>query len=65
MQMSFVEFIEAIARVAEKISPYPYNEVPDSYEKHELLLLPLYMKVEALIMKMFERFHRKKDSAVA
>ena len=51
--MNFYEFLEAISRLAEIISPYPFTE----YEQHSAMYnteklrgVPLNIKIEALII---------------
>jgi hypothetical protein len=59
--MSFIEFLEALARVAEKISPVPFHENPDAYDYEELITLPLHLKLESLISNMQEKLFLDKD----
>lgn len=48
-QMSFVEFLEAVARVAEKYSPQPLTQTePMPYEAKNNL--PLHFKIEGLMI---------------
>jgi hypothetical protein len=59
--MSFIEFLESLARVAEKISPVPYKENAEAYDYEELITLPLHLKLESLISNMQDKLFMDKD----
>lgn len=63
MQMSFVEFLEGLARVAEKISLVPEGEFPEDYTDEERIFQPLHVKIEALIYRL-QNYKKNDDSFV-
>ena len=57
MQMSLIEFYEALARLSEAYSPYPIgceNE-PDIWTLEKRENLPLYVKLESFINLLYNR----------
>ena len=56
MEMNFLEFVEAIARLAEKISPLsPMYTLTIQLTKASRKALPLFVKFEGLIYIMFTK----------
>ena len=54
--MSFLEFVEAVARLAEKISPLsPMYTLTIQLTKASRKALPLFVKFEGLIYIMFSK----------
>ncbi len=47
--MSFIEFLEAFSRVAEKLSPMPIGDNPQDWETEDRIFLPLNSKIEIMI----------------
>ena len=52
--MTLLEFYEALARVAEKLSTTPSLYEYDYMTINEKRLLPLHIKLEALINQLFD-----------
>lgn len=57
MQMSFVEFLEGIARLAEFKSVTPVGERKEAYYPGESLQISLEYKIESLLEQMIDIFH--------
>ncbi|CAK73116.1 unnamed protein product (macronuclear) [Paramecium tetraurelia] len=57
-EMQFIEFIEALARVAESISPNSNNYQIKQLNAKQRRTLPLYIKFEGLLYVMFYRIKR-------
>ena len=51
-QMMFVEFLEALSRVAEKKSMVPLGELPEQYSVEERIQVKLDYKIESLLAYM-------------
>ena len=47
--MYFTEFLEGLARVAEKLSPTPLGENPDVWNETRRILQPLFKKLETVL----------------
>ncbi|KAL4479127.1 hypothetical protein ABPG72_008957 [Tetrahymena utriculariae] len=65
-QMQFVEFLEALSRLAEKKSMVPLGEIAEEYEVHERIVIKLPYKIEsllALMKKKYESFSIKESSS--
>ncbi|KAL4432711.1 hypothetical protein ABPG74_011532 [Tetrahymena malaccensis] len=65
-QMQFVEFLEALSRLAEKKSMVPLGEIAEEYEIHERIVIQLSYKIEsllALMKKKYETFSIKENSS--
>lgn len=62
IRMSQIEFVEALARLAERLSPAPVQEQAEKWTQHQRQLLPLHIKLEATLTYMFYRL-RNKDPA--
>lgn len=54
--MTFVEFLEALSRLAEKKSMTPLGEIPESYTKEERVQITLHFKIESLIALMKKKY---------
>ena len=54
--MSFVEFLEALARLAEKKSMIPVGEREEEYTDEEVYLIKLQFKIESLLYYMKKKY---------
>lgn len=50
--MTFVEFMEALARLAERKSKVPLGDNPDDYSLEEKKGVLLYFKLESMLDEM-------------
>jgi hypothetical protein len=57
MRLSQVEFIEALARLADKISPLGSEEDPVMYSAQDRMKLPLPTKLENMISMLMEKIN--------
>lgn len=55
IQMIFVEFLEALARIAEKKSMVPVGEKPEDYTEEERKELHLSFKIESLLEEILAK----------
>lgn len=53
--MIFIEFLEAFARIAEKISPIPAYSLNKQLDSDERKLQPLHFKIEGLAFVIYTR----------
>lgn len=61
--MNFVEFFEALGRLAEIVSPAPVGENCEQWAKRTRQLLPLHVKLEALLTFIFIKLNAKYDES--
>lgn len=61
LQLNYPEFIEAIARSAERLCLLPFGETSfEIWTENKRNLLPLYIKIESLINVLFKKCCDKK-----
>ena len=54
-QMNFYEFLEALARSAEKLSLVPMDRAKEKLSIEQRRLLPLHFKLEGLLLTIYYR----------
>jgi hypothetical protein len=53
IRMTFIEFVEALGRVAERISPAPITDFVENFTPLQRLTLPLHVKLETLLSFLY------------
>ncbi|CAD8082483.1 unnamed protein product [Paramecium sonneborni] len=61
LRMTFYEFLEALARVAEKISPAPIGEDASVWPVLARQTLPLHIKLESILTFIFLKLRRQSE----
>lgn len=53
IRMTFIEFVEALGRIAERISPAPITDFAENYTPLQRQTLPLHVKMESLLTYLY------------
>ncbi|CAD8162810.1 unnamed protein product [Paramecium octaurelia] len=59
IRMTFIEFVEALGRIAERISPAPIQEPAEQYTVLQRQQLPLHVKLETLLTYLYYQMKSK------
>ncbi|CAD8172456.1 unnamed protein product [Paramecium pentaurelia] len=59
IRMTFIEFVEALGRIAERISAAPITDSIDNYTILQRQLLPLHIKLETLLTYLYYQMKQK------
>lgn len=57
--MNLIEFIESLARMAERISPVPVGERIYEWNYEQRTTLPLHVKLESFLTYVYVRLNKK------